>query len=82
MLNCRQASELLSRTHEETLPLGTRVKLRLHVMMCRCCAPLGHNLELLSSAINRQSRKPLDPEKQRKLEATVRQARQKDSKDD
>lgn len=59
MLNCQQASELLSRALDERLPLSTRIGLRLHVGMCRCCSALERNLTMLRDAIRRS--RPAEP---------------------
>lgn len=72
MLNCEQASELLSRALDEQLPLSTRMSLRLHLLMCRCCSPLERNLTML----RRTLRKARPPEpgngNLNKVEETVR----------
>lgn len=53
MLNCEQASELLSRALDEHLPLSTRMSLRLHLLMCRFCSPLERNLTMLRRTLRK-----------------------------
>lgn len=55
MLNCERASELLSRALDERLPVTTRMRLRFHVTLCRCCSALEKNFGMLRSTV-RQSR--------------------------
>lgn len=71
MLNCERASELLSRALDERLPVTTRMRLRFHVTMCRCCSALEKNFGMLRDTV-RQSR-PIDGESGDldKLEDTV-----------
>lgn len=37
MLRCNQAVELMGRDSGDPLPLGRRVALRIHLLMCRHC---------------------------------------------
>lgn len=37
MLNCKQASELMSRSMDTKLPFGKRMSLRFHLIMCHGC---------------------------------------------
>ena len=37
MPNCKEVSRLVSREQDERLPLGQRVMLRLHMLMCEGC---------------------------------------------
>lgn len=47
MLSCREATRLLSAAQEHRLPLGRRLSLRLHLMMCRACRNFGQHLHVL-----------------------------------
>lgn len=51
MLTCQDVSRLLSDAQEERLPLLTRVRLRVHLAMCRPCAELEDQLAVLESAL-------------------------------
>ncbi|MEA5446485.1 hypothetical protein VCB98_11710 [Gammaproteobacteria bacterium AB-CW1] len=55
MLNCRQASELLSRSRDEELRWTTRLRLRAHVVFCRCCSSLERNFDTLGGLIQDKS---------------------------
>jgi len=37
MLNCKQATELVSHSLDRRLPFGQKIELKLHLMMCRLC---------------------------------------------
>ena len=37
MLSCKEISKLVSDSMDRQLPLGLRMELRLHLMMCRLC---------------------------------------------
>ncbi len=50
MLNCKQATELLSEAQDRALPLGERLPLRLHLYMCVGCRNYGRQLDLLRAA--------------------------------
>ena len=47
MLNCKDATQLTSRRFDEKLPLGKRIALRLHLMMCIHCARYARQLRNL-----------------------------------
>lgn len=47
MMNCKQASELASKTLDSKLGLWQRLSLRFHLMMCRLCRTYAHQLEFL-----------------------------------
>lgn len=50
MLNCKQASALMSRTMDEKLPFGNRMALRLHLFICDGCTNFFSQLILLRKA--------------------------------
>lgn len=51
MLNCKQASELLSREMDQKLPLGKRLSLKLHLFMCHGCSNFISQLKFLRSIV-------------------------------
>jgi hypothetical protein len=57
MLNCKQASHLLSQSMERKLPLWQRLSLRLHLMLCDACTQFSRQLHLLRAAIGRLGRR-------------------------
>jgi hypothetical protein len=50
MLNCHDATFLMSQGRERTLSFSERMKLRLHVAMCSGCANFGRQLRHLGAA--------------------------------
>jgi len=62
MLNCRQASELMSQGMDGKLSLKDRWALKVHLMMCRGCASFMHQIRFLRKAGNRwQQHSPSNP---------------------
>lgn len=50
MMNCHDATFLLSQARERPLAFSERMKLRLHVTMCRSCANFERQLPKLTDA--------------------------------
>ena len=50
MLNCNEVTFLMSAARERTLTFSERMKLRLHVGMCRSCARFEKQLPMLGAA--------------------------------
>ncbi len=50
MLNCHDATFLISQRRERSLTFSERMKLRLHVGMCRGCANFERQLPRLGDA--------------------------------
>ncbi|HCN72989.1 MAG: hypothetical protein CML16_13535 [Pusillimonas sp.] len=50
MLNCREATQLLSESLDRELPLADRVSLKIHVMMCSGCRNFGRQMSVLRAA--------------------------------
>lgn len=53
MISCKDASRLLSQAMDTRLPLGSRVRLRLHLLICDACTNFSKQLALLRRAIGR-----------------------------
>ena len=53
MLDCREASRLVSRAMDERLPLGQRLRLRLHLALCDACSNFSRQVRLLRAAVSR-----------------------------
>lgn len=56
MMNCQQASHLLSQSQDSPLPWPQCFGLRLHLMMCRACSRFAGQLALLRQAVRTQAR--------------------------
>ena len=50
-LSCQQASRLLSQAQDDVLPLGQRLRLRLHLAYCDACTNVSRQFALLRSAM-------------------------------
>ena len=50
MLRCREISKLVSESMERDLPLGQRLEVWMHLMMCRLCSGFARHLRLLRRA--------------------------------
>jgi hypothetical protein len=53
MIDCRQASQLLSQAQEARLTFGQRFWLRLHLLGCDACTRFGRQLDWLRLAMRR-----------------------------
>jgi len=53
MLNCKEASQLVSRQLDEPLPLARRLELRLHLLFCDACRRFERQTALLREAMRR-----------------------------
>ncbi|ATE66851.1 zf-HC2 domain-containing protein [Rhizorhabdus dicambivorans] len=58
MMNCHDATFLLSQSRERTLSFSERMKLRLHVGMCRGCANFERQLPRLGDAAKAYASSP------------------------
>lgn len=47
MLNCREATRLMSEAQEHPLKLGENLSLKMHVMMCSGCRNFGKQMHTL-----------------------------------
>ncbi|NQT41673.1 MAG: zf-HC2 domain-containing protein [Planctomycetes bacterium] len=55
MLRCRDISKLVSESMERQLPLGQRLQVRMHLMLCRLCAGFARQTRLLRRAAKQDS---------------------------
>lgn len=51
MLNCRQASRLISEAQERPLSLPEKIALKMHVLMCAGCKNFSLQVPFLSKAM-------------------------------
>ncbi len=58
MLNCKQATELMSRKLDRELGIGHRVGLRFHLLMCSGCRNYNKQMTFLRHACRRISQRP------------------------
>ena len=57
MMNCREATELMSRARDEKLTLGQRIGLRLHTLICAGCRRTGEQFELIGQLVRGKPQK-------------------------
>lgn len=50
MLNCKQVSELSSRSLDSRLPLRQRMQMKLHLMMCKACKQYLKQLQFIQKS--------------------------------
>ncbi len=53
MLNCKQASELMSQEQDRSLSLAERLGLRLHLLICSACTNYRRHMFVLREACRR-----------------------------
>lgn len=53
MMNCKDATQLMSERYERTLSLRERLTLKVHTAMCSGCANYGLHLDVLRQATAR-----------------------------
>jgi hypothetical protein len=53
MIDCREASRLISRNADRPLPLGRRLQLRLHLLVCDACTNFSRQVRVLREALRR-----------------------------
>jgi hypothetical protein len=82
MLSCKETAELVSRRLDAGLPLGTRLKVRIHLLLCVYCRHYEAQLKFLRELLRRRETLEaardgapgLSPEARARIAATVRQA--------
>ncbi len=53
MLNCKEASVLLSQAQDRLLGLRERILMKLHLLICHGCSNFSRQLDLMRAAIRR-----------------------------
>jgi hypothetical protein len=53
MLNCKQATQLMSQAQDRPLALKDRLGLRLHLLICRACSRFNRQLGVMRQALHR-----------------------------
>lgn len=52
-ISCQHASRLLSQRQDEPLPLGKRIKLRIHLSVCDACTNVSRQFDTLRLAMQK-----------------------------
>jgi hypothetical protein len=53
MLSCKDVTRLISESMDHTLPVGKRIGVRLHLLVCRFCARYRRQLHLIRDTVQR-----------------------------
>jgi hypothetical protein len=53
MLNCKEASRLMSQRQDRALSVGERLALRMHLALCRPCVRVSEQVDFLRKALAR-----------------------------
>jgi len=53
MLSCRDVTELISQSMDTSLPIGKRIGVRVHLLMCKFCARYERQLLLIRETLRR-----------------------------
>jgi hypothetical protein len=53
MLSCKDVTQLLSESMDHSLPIGKRIGMRLHLLMCKFCARYERQLLLIRETVRR-----------------------------
>ncbi|MBE7439876.1 MAG: hypothetical protein HS115_15595 [Spirochaetales bacterium] len=62
MLDCREASQAISRAREETLSWNLWLKLRMHLLFCHACAGFNRFVSSSARVLRREQRELVMPE--------------------
>lgn len=57
MISCEEAARLISRSCDNRLGFRERVRLRLHLMMCRVCPKFLRQMRLLKTTAGQQAKR-------------------------
>lgn len=58
MLNCRQATRLMSESQERALTTGEKLALKLHTMMCKGCSNFEQQLPVIRRIARNYAERP------------------------
>lgn len=78
--SCKEMTRLLSESMDRALPLRTRTKMRLHILICKWCERYKHQLLFIRNVIRRRpdrleeqeaSTQTLSPEARERLKQSL-----------
>ena len=79
MLSCKDVTQLISESMDHSLPLGKRIGVRIHLLMCRFCERYERQLLLIRETVKHlvaAQDKPEDPSGEILSEETRERIRQ------
>jgi len=53
MLSCKDVTQLISRSMDTSLPVGKRIGVRIHLLICRFCARYEKQLLVIRETVRR-----------------------------
>ena len=53
MLSCRDVTQLISESMDTSLPIGKRIGVRVHLLMCKFCSRYERQLLLIRNTVRR-----------------------------
>jgi hypothetical protein len=62
MLSCKDVTRLISESMDRSLPLGKRIGVRIHLLMCQLCARYEQQLLLIRETVRRLAAAEEQPE--------------------
>lgn len=65
MLNCKEASRLLSQRQDRELTVGERLSLRMHLALCEACTRVSEQLDFIRKAVTRYAGRGSGPDDER-----------------
>ena len=65
MLNCKEASRLLSQQQDRELSVSERLSLRMHLAVCKACTRVSEQFDFLRKAVARYAGQGSGPDDQR-----------------
>jgi predicted anti-sigma-YlaC factor YlaD len=77
MLSCKEVTELATDYLEGDLPRGKRLRVRVHLWMCRHCRGYLDQMHKVIGMLRRLPTEPVSPEVVEKLVLQFREARDK-----
>jgi hypothetical protein len=51
MLSCKDVTQLISKSMDTSLPIGKRIGMRLHLLMCKFCSRYEQQLLLIRETV-------------------------------
>jgi Putative zinc-finger len=65
MLNCKEASRLISQRQDRALTVGERLSLRTHFAICAACVRVSEQVDFLRKALARYAGRDSGPDEKR-----------------
>jgi hypothetical protein len=84
MLSCKEVTQLISESMDRSLPLGKRIGVRIHLLICKFCARYRRQLLLIRETVRQimaaedrpevQIRETLSAEARERIKESLRKA--------